>query len=153
MPRAVTVCRLVRRTPDGQTIKAPFRITRKSASDLQIECGAEGTRTPDPLDANEVRYQLRYSPLPPVSMREPDRRKCNRSPKASTNRPQPRTRQPYCPTARDSYDRPRRPASLAASRRRRSRSASCCASASLRMAARLACSRRTAACRAAIHAA
>ena len=24
--------------------------------------GAEGTRTPDPLDANEVRYQLRYSP-------------------------------------------------------------------------------------------
>ena len=25
-------------------------------------CGAEGTRTPDPLDANEVRYQLRYSP-------------------------------------------------------------------------------------------
>ena len=25
--------------------------------------GAEGTRTPDPLDANEVRYQLRYSPL------------------------------------------------------------------------------------------
>jgi SAM-dependent methyltransferase len=25
-------------------------------------CGAEGTRTPDPLVANEVRYQLRYSP-------------------------------------------------------------------------------------------
>ena len=24
--------------------------------------GAEGTRTPDPLIANEVRYQLRYSP-------------------------------------------------------------------------------------------
>jgi hypothetical protein len=30
------------------------------ASDLG---GAEGTRTPDPLVANEVRYQLRYSPL------------------------------------------------------------------------------------------
>ena len=25
--------------------------------------GAEGTRTPDPLIANEVRYQLRHSPL------------------------------------------------------------------------------------------
>jgi hypothetical protein len=25
--------------------------------------GAEGTRTPDPLVANEVRYQLRHSPL------------------------------------------------------------------------------------------
>ena len=28
-----------------------------------IQGGAEGIRTPDPLDANEVRYQLRYSPL------------------------------------------------------------------------------------------
>ena len=26
------------------------------------KCGAEGTRTPDPLHAMEVRYQLRYSP-------------------------------------------------------------------------------------------
>jgi hypothetical protein len=26
-------------------------------------CGAEGTRTPDPLHAMEVRYQLRYSPV------------------------------------------------------------------------------------------
>ena len=25
-------------------------------------CGAEGNRTPDLLDANETRYQLRYSP-------------------------------------------------------------------------------------------
>jgi hypothetical protein len=25
--------------------------------------GAEGTRTPDPLVANEVRYQLRHSPV------------------------------------------------------------------------------------------
>jgi hypothetical protein len=25
-------------------------------------CGAEGIRTPDPLHAMEVRYQLRYSP-------------------------------------------------------------------------------------------
>jgi transposase len=32
------------------------------AHDLGFSCGAEGTRTPDPLDANEVRYQLRYSP-------------------------------------------------------------------------------------------
>ena len=26
-------------------------------------CGAEGTRTPDPLHAMQVRYQLRHSPL------------------------------------------------------------------------------------------
>jgi hypothetical protein len=25
-------------------------------------CGAKGNRTPDLLDANETRYQLRYSP-------------------------------------------------------------------------------------------
>lgn len=29
-------------------------------------CGAEGNRTPDLLDANETRYQLRYSPSPEV---------------------------------------------------------------------------------------
>ena len=28
-------------------------------------CGAKGNRTPDLLDANEARYQLRYSPSPP----------------------------------------------------------------------------------------
>jgi hypothetical protein len=28
-----------------------------------FKSGAEGIRTPDPLIANEVRYQLRYSPL------------------------------------------------------------------------------------------
>ena len=28
-----------------------------------VKSGAEGIRTPDPLIANEVRYQLRYSPL------------------------------------------------------------------------------------------
>ncbi len=32
---------------------------RERASDLR---GAEGNRTPDLLDANETRYQLRYSP-------------------------------------------------------------------------------------------
>ncbi len=35
--------------------------------------GAEGTRTPDPLVANEVRYQLRYSPAKRVSGRSPNR--------------------------------------------------------------------------------
>jgi hypothetical protein len=35
------------------------RLARQHATDLG---GAEGTRTPDPLVANEVRYQLRYSP-------------------------------------------------------------------------------------------
>ncbi len=29
-----------------------------------FNCGAEGTRTPDPLHAMEVRYQLRHSPVP-----------------------------------------------------------------------------------------
>jgi hypothetical protein len=33
------------------------------ASDLQKIGGAEGIRTPDPLHAMEVRYQLRYSPV------------------------------------------------------------------------------------------
>ena len=33
--------------------------------------GAEGTRTPDPLVANEVRYQLRYSPLSPPRVPRP----------------------------------------------------------------------------------
>ena len=30
--------------------------------DLPFESGAKGNRTPDLLDANETRYQLRYSP-------------------------------------------------------------------------------------------
>jgi hypothetical protein len=30
--------------------------------DLFKLCGAKGNRTPDLLDANETRYQLRYSP-------------------------------------------------------------------------------------------
>jgi hypothetical protein len=29
---------------------------------VERKSGAEGIRTPDPLIANEVRYQLRYSP-------------------------------------------------------------------------------------------
>ena len=32
-------------------------------SELLKLCGAKGNRTPDLLDANETRYQLRYSPL------------------------------------------------------------------------------------------
>ena len=54
----------------GQTgVKSPPRAgpidLRKplTCTDIPILGGAEGTRTPDPLDANEVRYQLRYSPL------------------------------------------------------------------------------------------
>jgi hypothetical protein len=38
------------------------------------ESGAEGNRTPDLLDANETRYQLRYSPRPaglPAVQEEP----------------------------------------------------------------------------------
>ena len=45
-----------------ETPKAPSR-NRERAFGLRF-ClgGSEGTRTPDPLVANEVRYQLRYSP-------------------------------------------------------------------------------------------
>jgi hypothetical protein len=32
------------------------------ATDLLKLCGAKGIRTPDLLDANESRYQLRHSP-------------------------------------------------------------------------------------------
>src|SRR5258705_6125532 len=43
-------------------IKGPDHLGDDHGLDLRLCCGAEGTRTPDPLDANEVRYQLRYSP-------------------------------------------------------------------------------------------
>ena len=41
------------------------RLCREGRGDAGVSGvgGAEGTRTPDPLVANEVRYQLRYSPL------------------------------------------------------------------------------------------
>ena len=35
-------------------------------------CGAEGTRTPDPLHAMQVRYQLRHSPEFPQGYCTPD---------------------------------------------------------------------------------
>src|SRR5689334_4479183 len=38
------------------------------ASHLQVLGGAEGIRTPDPLHAMEVRYQLRYSPATACTM-------------------------------------------------------------------------------------
>jgi hypothetical protein len=45
---------------------AAVRGSRPRYEDLWIGsvtwCGAEGNRTPDLLDANETRYQLRYSP-------------------------------------------------------------------------------------------
>jgi hypothetical protein len=42
---------------------APFvTTTSESGSELPKRGGAKGTRTPDLLDANESRYQLRHSP-------------------------------------------------------------------------------------------
>ena len=45
---------------------AAVRESRPRCEDLWTgaltSCGAEGNRTPDLLDANETRYQLRYSP-------------------------------------------------------------------------------------------
>ena len=38
-------------------------LSREELRDLLKLCGAKGNRTPDLLDANETRYQLRYSPL------------------------------------------------------------------------------------------
>ena len=35
----------------------------ESGANIQDKSGAKGNRTPDLLDANETRYQLRYSPL------------------------------------------------------------------------------------------
>jgi hypothetical protein len=45
---------------EGQT---NLRRRYDTASDLLFLGGAEGIRTPDPLHAMEVRYQLRYSPV------------------------------------------------------------------------------------------
>lgn len=38
-------------------------VSRKVALTSIFKSGAKGNRTPDLLDANETRYQLRYSPL------------------------------------------------------------------------------------------
>jgi hypothetical protein len=40
--------------------------------------GAEGTRTPDPLHAMQVRYQLRHSPVRLVSLQTGQQRKIRR---------------------------------------------------------------------------
>ena len=43
----------------------PSRRDSPGGPDLLFLGGAEGIRTPDPLHAMEVRYQLRYSPSHP----------------------------------------------------------------------------------------
>ena len=48
-------------TPAPRCSDAAY-LRRVSLDLLGLLGGAEGTRTPDPLDANEVRYQLRHSP-------------------------------------------------------------------------------------------
>lgn len=47
----------------GPTADPVSALTSPHRSDLLITGGAKGNRTPDLLDANETRYQLRYSPL------------------------------------------------------------------------------------------
>jgi hypothetical protein len=44
----------------GKVVWAVLNATRADTGPIG---GAEGTRTPDPLVANEVRYQLRHSPM------------------------------------------------------------------------------------------
>ena len=46
----------------------PGEVAKQLSRVGQRSCGAAGNRTPDLLDANEARYQLRYSPL--VVLRE-----------------------------------------------------------------------------------
>jgi hypothetical protein len=47
----------IRVTADGGS-----SLTGSACPELLNLCGAKGNRTPDLLDANETRYQLRYSP-------------------------------------------------------------------------------------------
>ena len=56
----------------GPTRNASFRMIRKEA--LHSICGAKGTRTPNPLLAKQVRYQLRHGPVRAVRLRESGRR-------------------------------------------------------------------------------
>ena len=44
-------------------VRGPHTPCEDHAVGALTSCGAEGNRTPDLLDANETRYQLRYSPL------------------------------------------------------------------------------------------
>ena len=48
--------------------KCPMAVSGSSVEDSDtaltcFSCGAEGIRTPDPLHAMQVRYQLRHSPI------------------------------------------------------------------------------------------
>ena len=43
-------------------VRGPSANSEDHRLSLLSWCGAEGNRTPDLLDANETRYQLRYSP-------------------------------------------------------------------------------------------
>ncbi len=46
----------------GRTADGPIAGMAGQSPDLPFLCGAKGNRTPDLLDANESRYQLRHSP-------------------------------------------------------------------------------------------
>ena len=50
--------------PTWRDVLAHRHTTNMQVSSLIILSGAEGNRTPDLLDANESRYQLRHSPMP-----------------------------------------------------------------------------------------
>jgi integrase len=62
-----------------ETVEAPFGGDRKGPLNCSDDGGAEGTRTPDPLHAMQMRYQLRHSPRispPPVNTQGQATRRC-----------------------------------------------------------------------------
>ncbi len=50
---------------NGTNIRVGLGTRNPWSGKIRTYGGAEGNRTPDLLDANETRYQLRYSPVKP----------------------------------------------------------------------------------------
>jgi hypothetical protein len=82
-------------------VRGPHTPCEDQAVGALTWCGAEGNRTPDLLDANETRYQLRYSPevrgkfsRQSLATRRPPDGKAVRRQAAVLRRSDPRRRSP-----------------------------------------------------------